>query len=345
MATIKEIAEQAGVSRRTVDRVINNRGSVKPETEERIRKLIEESNYQPNRAGRALAAGKRKIKIGFCSIKGKNAVLHEEIRRGALEKARDLQQFGVNVEFYTMDRDHPMSEEEISRMAEEFDCDGLAVIPNQERGVDALIHRAEEMGIPMVFYNADNDSVNRCCYVGCDYHKAGRMAAGLAALCSGGKAKVGIFTVHFTNHPSYQDRVAGFKEEMEARFREMEIVGSYLLKDDSGGYYDTVRRAAAEHPEMNVIYLVNPGDYSVCRTVRQAAGERRIQVITNDLTDEVKPLLKEGLVAATISQDPESQGRLPLELLFNKLVMGMEPEQEIYYTDLNIYIMQSLYPD
>ncbi len=36
MATIKEIAELAGVSRRTVDRVINHRGSVKPDTEEKI---------------------------------------------------------------------------------------------------------------------------------------------------------------------------------------------------------------------------------------------------------------------------------------------------------------------
>ena len=38
MATIKEIAALAGVSRGTVDRVLNNRGAVNPETAEKPRK-------------------------------------------------------------------------------------------------------------------------------------------------------------------------------------------------------------------------------------------------------------------------------------------------------------------
>ena len=36
MATIKEIAELAGVSRGTVDRVLNNRGAVNTDTREKI---------------------------------------------------------------------------------------------------------------------------------------------------------------------------------------------------------------------------------------------------------------------------------------------------------------------
>ena len=39
MATIKEIAALAGVSRGTVDRVLNNRGSVNPITAEKIREI------------------------------------------------------------------------------------------------------------------------------------------------------------------------------------------------------------------------------------------------------------------------------------------------------------------
>ena len=37
MATIKEIAALAGVFRGTVDRVLNDRGAVNPETAEKIR--------------------------------------------------------------------------------------------------------------------------------------------------------------------------------------------------------------------------------------------------------------------------------------------------------------------
>ena len=45
MATIKEIAALAGVSRGTVDRVLNDRGAVNPETAEKIRKIAKELDY------------------------------------------------------------------------------------------------------------------------------------------------------------------------------------------------------------------------------------------------------------------------------------------------------------
>ena len=48
MATIKEIAALAGVSRGTVDRVLNDRGAVNPETAEKIRKIAKELDYKEN---------------------------------------------------------------------------------------------------------------------------------------------------------------------------------------------------------------------------------------------------------------------------------------------------------
>ena len=64
MATIKEIAELAGVSRGTVDRVLNNRGSVNAKTAEKILEIAKAVDYKPNRAGLALAAQKRRLKLG-----------------------------------------------------------------------------------------------------------------------------------------------------------------------------------------------------------------------------------------------------------------------------------------
>lgn len=64
MATIKQIAEMAGVSRGTVDRVLNNRGSVNANTAARVREIAEKLNYKPNKAGLMLAAQKKNLKIG-----------------------------------------------------------------------------------------------------------------------------------------------------------------------------------------------------------------------------------------------------------------------------------------
>lgn len=52
--TLKNIANQANVSVRTVGRVLNNSPSVEKKTREKIKKILENSNYQPNLIARGL---------------------------------------------------------------------------------------------------------------------------------------------------------------------------------------------------------------------------------------------------------------------------------------------------
>ena len=67
--TIKQIAEMCGVSRGTVDRVLNNRGRVSEETARKVTEAVEALGYKPNAFGKALAMQKKKIRIGviLCS--------------------------------------------------------------------------------------------------------------------------------------------------------------------------------------------------------------------------------------------------------------------------------------
>ena len=55
MATIKDIAQKAGVSIGTVDRVLHNRGMVNEQTKQRILAVIKELDYHPNQAAQGLA--------------------------------------------------------------------------------------------------------------------------------------------------------------------------------------------------------------------------------------------------------------------------------------------------
>ena len=48
LPSIKEVARLAGVSITTVSRVINNKGSVKKETAEKVWEAVHLLNYQPN---------------------------------------------------------------------------------------------------------------------------------------------------------------------------------------------------------------------------------------------------------------------------------------------------------
>ena len=54
-ATIKDVAQHAGVSAMTVSRVLNAEPNVREETRERVQAAIRELNYRPNLSARSLA--------------------------------------------------------------------------------------------------------------------------------------------------------------------------------------------------------------------------------------------------------------------------------------------------
>jgi LacI family transcriptional regulator len=58
MATIREVAESAGVSYATVSHVINNTRLVSQETRERVLAAMDALNYHPNALARSLRQGK-----------------------------------------------------------------------------------------------------------------------------------------------------------------------------------------------------------------------------------------------------------------------------------------------
>jgi LacI family transcriptional regulator len=61
---IKDIAEKAGCSIGTVDRVIHNRGKVSEKVRKRILQIMEELDYKPNVNARVLAS-KRPLTLGI----------------------------------------------------------------------------------------------------------------------------------------------------------------------------------------------------------------------------------------------------------------------------------------
>ena len=96
MATIREIAELAGVSRGTVDRVLNNRGSVNAATAALVRDIAARLDYKPNPAGIALAAQRKNVKLGVLLFDTKNPFF-EDVWKGVLEKEEELAGYNCTV--------------------------------------------------------------------------------------------------------------------------------------------------------------------------------------------------------------------------------------------------------
>lgn len=94
--TVNKIAELAGVSRGTVDRVLHDRPGVRDEVRQKIHEIVDTLNYTPNLAGKALVSQNKNIFFGVILAPDFHPFV-DEIRKGVKSQAKEIKEFGVHV--------------------------------------------------------------------------------------------------------------------------------------------------------------------------------------------------------------------------------------------------------
>ena len=84
---IKDIAERAGVSVGTVDRVLHDRPNVSKPAREKVERALKEMNYQPNVYASALAYN-RTYKFALLIPKHESEAYWEEVEQGNKTKKK-----------------------------------------------------------------------------------------------------------------------------------------------------------------------------------------------------------------------------------------------------------------
>lgn len=340
MATIKEIAQLAGVSRGTVDRVLNHRGGVNAKTEEKIMRIIDATGYEPNLAGSMLAAQKKNIKLGVILL-GVGTPFYDDVLSGIHEKAAELEQYNCSV----LIRHTNYSLEEQLEAIDDLVAQGihgLAISPYNDRLIRRKIDDLFELHIPVVTLNTDIENSKRIAYVGGNYHKSGATAAGLMSLAASCYPNIYVGIVSGSRDIlCHTARIQGFQEVIKASYPNIHISASIVNQDDDFESYELTKRLLKEHPEINSLFFTAGGVYGGCRAVVSSGRAYDIKIITYDCVPTTKELLEKGIINATICQKPELQGSKPLEILFQYLVMGKEPANEYDYVELDIKIRES----
>ncbi len=342
MATITEIAELAGVSIGTVDRVLHNRGYVKAETRERVEKACEELQYEPNRVAQGLAVRKKKLKFLFMIPKTQYSPFFIPVRESAEKKAKSLEAYAATTDIIEYPDSAAEEAELIKTLKKSIgEYDGVCITGTVSPINDLIIAEQKKRDIPLVFYNSRLDGVEHLAYVGCDYIASGRLAAGLTAMAGGDDAKICFFTEYDSIKESATERIRGFSNEMSSRYPDMELLGRWSISLDREENKRSVKEMFVKYPETNVVYVINPRDYDICRLIAAEDTDHKIRIITNDLVAVQYEMFHKGLITATICQEPEKQGKLSLEILFNYLAYGTVPKK-VNYTELSIHIEQNI---
>lgn len=341
MATMKEIAQLAGVSRGTVDRVINKRGAVSDETSQKILKIVESLNYTPNASARRLAAMKRNIRFLCIMPDPKAAPFFQTVMEHVEKKAAELQEYGITVDtlfFNYLDPDASLhqSTDPLSPLPS-----GIVVIGPSTRQTLELLKHAVQQNIPIVTANSDIKDIDRIAYVGSDTIKCGKAAAGLVRIMAHPGSRILVLDSSFHKDSSMQERSEAFFADMKKHSPHIQIKDILSGCDDSFESYSITKRYFEENSDIDIIYMNAPGVYGTCRALEMLPDAKRPRLICYDLTKDMEPMLEKGIITATICQQPAKQAVKPLDILFQYVVMGIEPEQEYFYTNTDIIIKET----
>ncbi len=127
MATIKDVAKQAGVSTATVSYVVNGTQHVSDETRQRVLDAVEKLEYRPSALARSLRIQRTRT-IGLILPQLSN--VYFTVAAHGIEEV--LQENGYSLIISESD-ENPETEEKIIRVFDSLQVDGLIVAPSGHR--------------------------------------------------------------------------------------------------------------------------------------------------------------------------------------------------------------------
>lgn len=147
MATIKDIAQEARVSRATVSLALNGKPGVASDTRRRILGIANRLNYQPNASAKGLAL-QRTQTLGVI-VPDIGSPFYAELVRGIEQEA------SANSYYLTLctTTGKPSREKMYFRLLGEQRVDGIIVMT--PRGDEALIRQIQPQGFPLVVADRD----------------------------------------------------------------------------------------------------------------------------------------------------------------------------------------------
>lgn len=342
------VAQLAGVSRGTVDRVLNNRSYVKEEVRERVLNAVRETGYVSPREihlreyeEERQEDGLRPLRLGVVLPNwGFGHQFLEGVRQGISEAKAELEDAKVEVLVRQCRTDLPAEAVELLRELQQEGVEGVAACLIQDRAVEEELLRMKEAGVPCVTFNTDLPESGRELFVGQDIRKSGRLAAQLMSGCirPGEQILVALGNRKFDGH---RLRLKGFEERMaELGFPKEDLLVAETFND-----YATTLRAVSDairsHPGLRGIYMANLSVTACAESVRAYNLTGRIHVICHDINDGIRQLMREGAVDFTIPQDFVFQGREPLLWLTARL-RKREMPQAGSFEDLQILCAENM---
>ncbi|MGH8278740.1 MAG: LacI family DNA-binding transcriptional regulator [Gammaproteobacteria bacterium] len=316
-ATIKDVALRAGVSTKTVSRVINHETAVHQDTRARVLQAINELRYRPDLSARSLRSAKA-YAIGLV-YDNPNAHYVINVQNGVLSECRES---GYGLQIHPCDSSAPDLAEELTELVRRARLAGLVLAPPMSEQLE-LLQVLAASHIPLVRIisaAADPGDGYPCVFVN-DRDAAYDITEHLIQL---GHTRVG-FLWGGKKHRSSPERFRGYEDALRAyhvRFDPQLVVdGDYTFDD---GFRGARQLFALEHPPTAIFGSNDEIAAGVLAAARVAGLNVPYDLSIAGFEDS--PFSRQSWPALTTArQATESIARRAAQLLISQL-RGEDPQ-------------------
>jgi LacI family transcriptional regulator len=334
---IKDIAEKAGVSTGTVDRVLHKRGKVAPDVERRVLQALKDMNYEPNMIARALGSNKS-YRIAALIPDPAYDNYWQGPKDGVETAEAALKQYGIQVEQYLF---NPYDVKDYIEKATELTqsgADGIFLSPIFYRETLPFFSDWQEQKIPFVLFNTHIADSGALSYVGQDSYQSGLLAGKL--IHYGHSKPCSILIAHIDEELSNAAHLLKKEQGLRDYLAQNGITGQYkviaisLKRCDLAVFSKELEEVINSNGGIQSIYITTSKAYDIAAWLEQK-GIKNIKLVGYDLLPKNLHYLNNGQISFLINQNPHGQGYCGIHQLANHLVFKKDVS-ELKYLPLDI---------
>jgi LacI family transcriptional regulator len=331
-ARIKDIANLAGVSIGTIDRVLHNRGEVAEKTKEKVQMILKETNYTPNLMAQVLKSKKRFHLVSLLPEPTESNAFWKKHPLGMIRAIAELDPFPVTLSQVTFDM---QSEDDFvmkTLTVMEHKPDGILLAPIFKTESIAFCLRLYKEKIPFVFIDGFIENTDFLAYIGEDIFQSGRVAAQLIDMVTSVHGNILVVTIakNIQNVLHLNSRTQGFLSYFEKSGKNKGKKITLNIPDPST---ESIRIAIDKvfktNPGIESIFITGSKSYLIALYLEDR-GLKSINLVGYDLLDMNVMYLKSGITRFLIGQRPEEQTYKGVKKLFEFLSMHKIPDKIEY---------------
>ena len=331
---IKDIAERAGVSVGTVDRVLHGRMNVSKISLEKVQKVLDEINYVPNHYASALASNKT---YNFAAI----LPMHEvdsywaRVEKGLVEGLRLYQDFKISFKIFRYDPFNTASFEAQAQLLVESNPFAVIIGPVfNHKIMSKFVDKLTEKNTPYSLIDSNWPEFQPVCFYGQDSKRSGEFAARIILMAAAGAKKIALFKLMGEGRVASRqqlDREGGFRQYMKDHSPKTDIVDMTLFVYDKEGMKERMREFFEKHPDVMFGLSFNSSIHIVASFLRDEMPQHKhVTLLGYDAIDANVECIKNGSVDFLIAQHPQKQGLNCLRSMVNACVLRMKQKVEHY---------------